>query len=123
MKTSEMIAMLEKNPKLSFKRKNREDIYKICDMGFLASIEGHSITPNLRLDDDWQLIREPVPAWEAIKAYVEGKNISCAYEEGWEEYPKNKNEVIFTHKEYEGVGFTSHLLLNGIWYIEDNPHG
>jgi len=110
MKTSQMIAMLEKNPKLSFKRKNKEDIYKICDMGFLASIEGHSITPNLRLDDDWQLIHEPVPVEIAIKALREGKRIKVITSNGHEYYlDPQDNECVSTH-----------TLLTGRWYIEDS---
>ena len=123
MKTSEMIAALEKNPKLIFPNGDF-CLFRQGDKILLQGKDGTGV-PMILFDmtTDWQPVREPVPVWEAIKAYVEGKNISCAYEEGWEQYPKNKNEVIFTHKEYEGVGFTSHLLLNGIWYIEDNPHG
>jgi len=125
-----MIAMLEKNPKLRFKGDKWIDgsVLQLDKEGHIeiVSYPGNRISAETVLAYipsriNWTLVREPVPVWEAIKAYVEGKNISCNYEESWDGYPKKKSEILFTHKEYEGVGFTSHLLLNGIWYIEDSP--
>jgi len=120
MKTSEMIAMLEKNPKLKFKRKGwslNDDIYvsasrnKVID--FFNTTKNHVFFID---KDDWQLVRESVPVWEAVKAYTEGKNITCEYTDNYERTHK------FTLNHSDNTVFAEGILARGKWYIEDSPN-
>lgn len=110
MKTSEMIAMLEKNPDLQFKRKFNGEIYCLGAGGCVSKIRGSYAAANMRIDDDWQLVREPVPVWEAVKAFCEGKDIICEIEEGGK-------FTLRANAKYT-QSFTKEFILNGTWYIE-----
>ena len=55
----------------------------------------------------WTLVRTPVPAWEAVKAYCEGKNVYYENPEGNRFYLASTFNV--------GV----ERFGNGIWYIDD----
>lgn len=79
MKTSEMIAMLEDNPKLRF---------TTCNNGIKVGLNRYGSLVYLYPDDqiveltryvmentEWEIAREPVPVWEAIKAWTEGKEV------------------------------------------------
>ena len=75
MKTSEMIAMLEENPKLRFRRKNwiynNNDVYvSTNEHGMIKLFNSIGTLVFYINHNDWQLVREPVPVWEAIKALV-----------------------------------------------------
>lgn len=114
MKTSEMIAMLEKNPKFKF-----EAINPVHPESHIAGITNNVLCWNgdisfpLRLnfgndyEHDWQLVREPVPAWEAVKAFCEGKSVSYVTPEG-DEW-KFEKQVLYE----------SNRLINSTWYIND----
>jgi len=106
-KTSEMIAMLEKNPKLKFINKNG---YIVCSDGcFIKICDSY----HLSLQEDWQLVREPVPVWEAIKAFKEGKTISCSFI-GKPEFiiqPKHKRDP------FTGFGLDGNSIEFGVWHI------
>jgi hypothetical protein len=116
MKTSEMIAMLEKNPKLKFKRQCTGDIYELGEMAFLTVVGKSYCSANIRIDDDWTVVREPVPVWEAIKAFCDGKKVYCAFK-NW-----NNEEQRFYLKDSDGWAFHGNLLTEGDWYIEDPAH-
>ena len=109
MKTSEMIAMLEKNPKLSFK--GEEYVFNS-----IKSPEGVSFTLDFLLKDiDWQLIREPVPVWEAIKALTEGEIIKCEMN-AFDWFYLSPEKI-----ERGGTEFDMSWIKKGKWYIkEDN---
>ena len=122
MKTSEAIAMLEKNPKLRFKNTRHdgvETVIYISDYGYFNAVVTHNgkvkdyskglynFYGNFKPNADWQLVREPVPAWEAIKAFCEGKSVSYVTPEG-DEW---KLENCFT--------YYSDRLINSKWYIND----
>ena len=86
MKTSEMIAMLEKNPNLRFKAQNWTDasVVTFLDkrLSIIDSWNGNRLLDKtvldcFRLHYDWQLVREPVTWQEAIQAMIEGKNVLC----------------------------------------------
>jgi len=127
MKTSEMIAMLEKNQKLEleseeyifgcdpkngciiFRRKDGRPTSGINNIRIAASCD------NVFQPDDWQLVREPVPVWEAFKALLsEGKRIQCDVE--------LKDYVYTFHLSSENLTCISHKfdiswLKEGTWYI------
>lgn len=120
MKFSEAIAMLEKNPSLKFK--SQSHIIGVSpNSGFIeikqADGEPSSgLSHNVRLRDcagckanDWQLIREPVPVWEAVKALSEGETIEVV--------TPNGHEYIIDPQDNECI--STHMLLKGKWYIND----
>lgn len=126
MKTSEMIAMLEKNPKLIFKSQN----------GYIMGVDGRGLITwnrenssssgvqgNLRLvetemgkPDDWTLVPQPVPWQEALQARLDGKTVkvdcpdcggdadSCVFEP-----TQDKESVCFS------------ALKEGTFYIIEAP--
>lgn len=56
---------------------------------------------------NWQLVREPVPAWEAVKAFCEGKKVSYITPEG--------DEWQFAERSLYDVD----RFINSKWYIND----
>lgn len=113
--TIEMMAMLKNDSKLRFQGKSYhgEDVvvYFEEDDGLHWKVDG-KIIEQFRvtiwmLQQNWTLVREPVPAWEAIKAWMEGKNVSYVTPEG-DEW-KIEKQVIFE----------SNRFLNSKWYIND----
>ena len=89
MKTSEMIAMLEKNSGLRFKVKPYSDgelkYDEVCLINGALCWGGNPSYP-LRItigeyNLNWQLVREPVPWQEAIQAVLDGKTVTCECEE------------------------------------------
>ena len=110
MKTSEMIAMLEKNPKLKF----------ISNYGYTVAVDTKNelITDRdnyliVNLKRDWQLVREPVTWQEALQAWVDGKTIKC-------EYPPNDMKLISTTFFPKNLTSTPtrEALITGTWYID-----
>ena len=115
MKTSEMIAMLENDPKLRFTSGGEKSTMEaICRSG---NIELYYIPAELkyefRSDRDWQLVREPVTWQEALQAWVDGKTIKC-------EYPPNDMKLISTTFFPKNLTSTPtrEALITGTWYIE-----
>lgn len=92
MKTSEMIAMLEKNPKLKFQYNTGSesgvmscidgDIKLIEHNGKPANYSQYLILHSGYMRQDWQLVREPVSWQEAIQAWIDGKEIEACECEG-----------------------------------------
>lgn len=124
MKTSEMIAMLEKNPKLRFTRSRVAFGYGgsvHCDQGRLCGANGttYDFILNIKNEpmDDWQLVREPVTWQEALQAAIDGKRIVCEDCEGCFSGSKcsHNGKKVIAH------GFTLCLrqLQAGTWYIEE----
>jgi hypothetical protein len=128
-KTSEMIAMLEKNPKFYF-----TDGVKIGhvydDGGAVVSNTVGFVNDKLcwirpdgtafslfainkeTIKMDWQLVRTPVTWQEAIQAWVDGKTVKCYY-------PENEKGIISKTFYPSCIGPTREVLLTGTWYIED----
>lgn len=130
MKLSEAIAMLEKNPKLRFKRYND---YIFCNSsGFiyferLSCIGGQPIPKdysggnfegNVTVYQDWQLVREPVPWQEAIQAALDGKRVICEGCKGC----SPKFQCLNRDRGIIGKGGWNPCLdqiKTGTWYIEE----
>lgn len=84
---------------------------------------GHLPLGSAIIKQEWELIQEPVPFMEAVKAYSEGKTIRCE---------ANGSEYIFNgkcHRSKIGQGawfrserdtiLSTEMILNGTWYVED----
>lgn len=115
MKLSKVIEMLEKNPKLQFKgtsdNKKSAGFMKVKADEEKIWLGGTFIY----LDRNWEIVPEPVPAWQAIKALLtEGKSVRCVCKFG-----------EFVLKELDltcGQNLTLARLVDGTWYIiEDTP--
>jgi len=131
VKLSQVIAALEKDPKLicnaidSFGdkhelsinehgylryRKTRGDGYYIDP----AKHSGGQFNGNLNLEYDWQIVPQPVSVWEALKAWAEdGKEIrckpsgtSCGHDE-------------CTYKSGDCGAISRHCIIAGTWYIPE----
>lgn len=120
-KTSEMIAMLEKNPNLRFKARNWADASVITFLDKRLSIVDswngnrlldETVLDCFRLHYDWQLVRTPVTWQEALQAWVDGKTVKCYY-------PENEKGIISKTFYPSCIGPTREALLTGTWYIED----
>ena len=126
MKTSEMFAMLEKNPKLTLVcRKCGTEYFMTTETVFstyyksYAKRDGQIITHkrgrffgNISFDDDWQIVREPVPAWEAIKALSEGKSAQ------W--HSDDDREILcFNKSNMPTWAVNLNIFFTGKWYINE----
>mgnify|MGYP006910608483 CR=1 FL=1 len=134
-KTSEAIAMLEKNPKLQFK--SIPELYMTPAVLKSDDYKGIQVTTLdgkcdvcYRVNDTWELIQQPIPFMEAVKAYSEGKTIRC--EIGNNEPSFYSREVaisVLTGKKIygstclidnHGGTITTEEILEGTWYVEDS---
>ena len=129
MKTSEMFAMLEKNPKLTFVCRNGDNEYFMTSETVFntyyksyAKKNGQVITQrgegdffgNINFDDNWQVIREPVPSWEAIKALSEGKSIEWHSDNDREILCFSKND-----KPESEWAVNLNIFFTGKWYVNE----
>ena len=121
-KTSEMIAMLEENPKLKFRRPCfKPEIYvtvcagEVCNQG---GYHNYKIIHCGKVIDDWQLIRTPVTWQEALQALIEGRTVLCQCADcTGKVMHKDENrarECSFP----TGGAICITALKTGTWYIE-----
>ncbi len=118
--------MLEKNPNLRFKAQIWADdsVVTFLDkrLSIIDSWSGYRVSDEIVLDCfklhyNWQLVREPVPVWEAIKALSEGKTIIC---ECAEPYNSTVDKFKITKDSLDNFAFHAKLLFKSTWYIEDS---
>jgi hypothetical protein len=122
MKTSEMIAMLEKNPNLKFKGTNWSDgsILQLDLFGHITIINPkNKICPETVLNylpskTDWEIVCEPVTWQEAIQAWAEGKTVKCVLNSFYEGYIFND----FHCKANTQTILSKDMIKGGTWYIE-----
>ena len=135
-KTSEMMAMLEKNPKLKFESSNtfgKETFH--CDDGYLLytvfsgngnpipeKMGGGKFNGNFILNTLWQLVRQPVTWQEAIQAWAEGKTIKCVVPQKYSNGTRDI-EFVFQCEDFlidnnEEPPYKNHFE-HGTWFIED----
>ena len=114
MKTSEMIAMLENNPKLMFTCNNQQLSYgervlrKTCGPGY--NIEW-------LMAQDWELVRTPVTWQEAIQAWIDGKTITAEECPGCSDGAGCRMKAKTISNEF---GMTMcRSLFKGKWYIQE----
>ena len=122
MKTSEMIAMLEKNPKLIYESHGSGLIRAVVSSTGILDFE--NVIGGTRVDlkrNDWTLVREPVPVWEAIKALTEGKPVKCECQECCQAV-KSVACTFYLLGLQSGLSLCSNGVLIGKWYIEDTPN-
>ena len=129
--TSEAIAMLEKNPKLVF-----EDEVRVCgDIGtgkrvrmwvnscHEIKIDGVSVGVRygLNTNDEWELIQQPIPFMEAVKAYSEGKTIRCERRNmSFKFDPRGNISKLNIFETDNGAILSCIDVIEGTWYVEDS---
>ena len=114
MKTSEMIAMLERNPKLEFRGKMWDDndrryfgVDAEGQMRFFPENSGVLYVAS----EFWEVTKQPesISAWVAIKALQDGKTICCMI--GTER---------FTYEPDSGYYIPYTAIKYGKWFIKEN---
>jgi len=123
--TSEMIAELEKNPKLRFKEVEGEfgeTLYcEVSEYGYIrlttSDNESQDFSGNIMPSAKWTRVRTPVTWQEAIQAWTDGKTITChILRDKPYKYPGTNCQLIADN----GHGITSSEINIGIWYIEED---
>lgn len=118
MKTWEMIKSLTDNPNSKFKRIQDGRIFYQGNNGTLFREPGfvEGISP----DDEWELVHEPVNFMTAIKAFDEGKKITCKDTQfGTRSYIR-KSSMCRHLVDNTDLPITPDEILEGKWYIEDD---
>jgi len=135
LKTSEMFAMLEKNPKLTLVcRKGGNEYFMTTETVFsmyyksYAKRDGQIITHqaghffgNISFDDDWQIVREPVTWQEALQAMIEGKNVLCKCANCTGKIVLKTNPSSQCVYPADG-NICINAFKSGTWYIGDHDH-
>lgn len=134
MKTSEMFAMLKKNPKLRFKRAKwgpynsigiKDDALQMItptgeEWTYLGSDSATDrfveACLQIGVGGDWELIQEPVTWQEALQAWAEGKTVRCKVcnSEFIYLYDIDEPELLDTN----GDAILPEEITRGTWYIE-----
>lgn len=130
LKTWEIVKALTENPKLKFRRINDGLVFttetKIRDgqpvsyyISKLIPLRSHE---SILVDDEWELVREPVSFMAAIQAFANGKTIRCEWD-GLEHETSIYKPRSFPHddatlKDQENGSICALEILNGKWYIE-----
>lgn len=133
-----MFAMLEKNPKLTLVcRKGGNEYFMTTETALstyyklYAKRDGQITTHpsghffgNISLDDDWQIVREPVPWQEALQAWIDGKEIGVAECAGCSAFPNCILQEKFTvnsetNNPHAGFSICRQQFKSAKWYIND----
>jgi hypothetical protein len=75
---------------------------------------------------EWELIQQPVPFIEAVKAYSEGKTIRCELQDRKHTYRPNEHTRLARDYGYEfkgavlNVGVSTKEIIEGQWFIEED---
>ena len=106
MKTSEMYAYAEAHPEAKFKRLSNGVIYCFSGDGELVR-SSHHCASIARLNEEWELVREPVTFMEAVNSRKRIKP------DGWKEF-----ESLIEIFGYLQVASSPLASINGKWFIE-----
>ena len=113
MKQWEVIKELTDDPTKVFKGKDGWFI-KFAEEGNLTwfndKFVGYAVftVKQDELDEDWQLVRQPVTWQEAIQAWSEGSDIK-------ECFPRSER----LYRSGDTIHLNENDVLNGTWYVED----
>ncbi|WP_407310604.1 hypothetical protein [Desulfosporosinus sp. SB140] len=115
MKTWEVLKLALENRSIKVKRLSHGDICYIDDQGQIKIVDRHGQYPLIKVDEEWELVREPVDFMTAINS---GKLIRS---ELWNRYDHHAcnfpRQPIDTSCDIFQLGKKE---INGKWYIEDD---
>ena len=82
----------------------------------------------IKLSDEWELVQQPIPFMEAVKAYSKGKTIRCEIDGVTARYTTNKPydkcgygyklTADGSHDDFYGI--CTREILEGKWFVEDS---
>ena len=109
MKTWEVYKIALENPKAKFRRLSHDYISFIGDEGKLQIVDNPCSYPVANVDEDWELVREPVDFMTAVNS---GKRIK--HKEWISFHPIDEALEIVSCKDIR----VTVQILNENWYIE-----
>lgn len=123
MKTWEVYKMALENPKAKFRSLaeglDQGKIFKVSKSGVLVNDVMNGVGLCIpAVGSEWALIREPVDFMTAIKAYRDGRTITCEYT-GFSKTRKYDPSISGVLKDDRNIGLSCQEILDGKWYIED----
>jgi hypothetical protein len=114
MKTWEMMKTLMENPTLQAKSKFSNRTVKVGKSGLgdpcLVCTEMQAVAV-LPLDIEWGLVPQEATWQEAIQAWLDGKKVTCRYEN--DETTYNAGGIVMT------LYLSKESIKYGKWYIEN----
>jgi hypothetical protein len=128
-KTWEITKALTENPNHEFKRVSDGMIFRtskqIENGKEVARYISQITSPKgwadcVTLSDEWELIQQPIPFMEAVKACSEGKTIYCTTKDGSSFTYAHRGGLYGSLEERDGSGLSANEILNGVWYVEDS---
>ena len=101
--------------KRRFGIKSQDEVIKFDESGmcFKQRIEG------LNMFWDWELIQQPIPFLEAVKAYSGGKTIRCEQSGGMVNHFRGGTAFAQIRDE-NGCSPCYDRIINSKWYVEDS---
>jgi hypothetical protein len=124
-KTWEMYKMLTENKELKFKRVGdgmEVNFSKKIKNGKFADYYLHQSNGECpMLSDEWELIQQPIPFMEAVKAYSEGKTIRCELGMQTSTYPSNGIPDCMVDKEHN-LAVSCREIMEGKWFIVEDSN-
>jgi hypothetical protein len=137
-KTWEVIKMLEENPEQRFRATSctgaKVEMYVDSDRCSQPAIEWtgncQPMLTSTVMKYEWELIQQPIPFLEAVKAYSEGKTIRCERNgriEGWLIPDMAKSVIneekcwvkLFLNPTKMDRNLSTTNMLQDSWYVED----
>lgn len=118
--TWEAIKMLTENPQLKFECKGefalkqlfvRQEYIQLKSELFDVSVV--ECAGNLKVNEEWILVQQPVSFMEAIRTFREGKIIHCKLDK----YTYTFHTGFMELKDVDGNAITPREIVDGKWFI------
>ena len=131
-KTWEVMKMLEENPKRKFESHyaGEKQTIELNENGYFyfkifkgngemqpSNMPAGGFNGNVSIGYEWEEVRQPVHFIEAVKAYADGKTITCEV---------GKNKYIYKDgfngspmRDQKDYGVCPNEILNGTWFVAE----
>lgn len=126
MKTPEMWKLITKNRQAKVRRLLNGSVYYLTERGLFRPENRLAGVYCLGIDEEWELVREPVTWQEAIHAWLDGKGLRVELP-GGTIITQDTACVLGYHsviigrerKKSEVPGFAKDLFTEGKWFVEE----